>query len=206
MGSPKNRHPGMGQGYRNGSALCARLDRAKSSPHLYKMCGKSYYSSLSLVLSFTDQMAPIRTSNLERGKWRSKCREQLSKYIRKTSPASSSTITNTTPESRIGITIEPSQVRLIPGADDPYSWKVLPEKKYLFSKHMSDHSISAYKELCGGIGFSFEAVPVETTRTGTGSEDIAQEVFTSAEVYKHLEFLIPANHLFSLHNSASARK
>ena len=72
-------------------------------------------------------MAPIRTSNLERGKWRGKCREQLSKHICKTSPVSSSTVTNITLESRIGIAIEPSQVRLIPGADGPYSWKVLPE-------------------------------------------------------------------------------
>jgi hypothetical protein len=64
----------------------------------------------------------------------------------------------------------------------------LPEKNYLFSKNMSDHSISAYKELCGEIGVLFEAVPVETTRTGTGSEDVAQEIFTSAEVCEHLGF------------------
>jgi hypothetical protein len=97
-------------------------------------------------------------------------------------------VTNTSPGSRIGIAIEPSQVRLIPGADDPYSWKVLPEKKYLFTKNLSDHSISAYKELCGEIGVLFEAVPVETTRTGAGSEDVAQEVFTLVEVYEHHEF------------------
>jgi hypothetical protein len=133
-------------------------------------------------------MAPIRSSNLERGKWRSKCREQLSKHIRKTSSASSSTLANTTSESRIGISIEPSQVRLTPGPGDLYSWKVLPEKKYLFSKNISDHSIGAYKELCGGIGVLFEAIPVTIARTGTGSEDIIQEVFASAEVYKHLEF------------------
>jgi hypothetical protein len=123
---------------------------------------------------------------LERGKWRSKCREQLSKHIRKASHISSLIVANTTSESRIGIAIEPSQVRLIPSADDPYSWKVLPEKKYLFSKNLSDHSISAYKELCGEIGVLFEAVPVETTRSGTGSEGVAQ-VFTSAEVCEHLE-------------------
>lgn len=98
------------------------------------------------------------------------------------------TVAKITPESRIGIAIEPSQVRLIPSADDPYSWKVLPEKKYLFSKNMSDHSISAYKELCGEIGVLFEAVPVESTRTGIGSEDVAQAIFTSAEVCEHLEF------------------
>jgi hypothetical protein len=58
----------------------------------------------------------------------------------------------------------------------------LPEKKYLFSKNLSDHSISAYKELCGDIGVLFEAVPVEITRTGAGSEDIAEEVVTLGEV------------------------
>jgi hypothetical protein len=91
------------------------------------------------------------------------------------------------PESKISIAIKPSQVRLILSADDPYSWKVLPEKKYLFSKNISDHLINAYKELCGEIGVLFEAVPVKTTQT-TGSEDVAQEVFTLAKVCKHLEF------------------
>jgi hypothetical protein len=138
-------------------------------------------------------MAPIRTSNLERGKWRSKCREQLSKHIRKTSPATTLNLANTTPESRIGIEIEPSQVRLIPRPDDPYTWKVLPEKKYLFSKNISDHSISAYKELCGEIGVLFEAVPVVARQARTGSESgIAQKVFTLAEVYTNVSSFDPS--------------
>ncbi|KAH8799666.1 hypothetical protein F5884DRAFT_863276 [Xylogone sp. PMI_703] len=110
-------------------------------------------------------MAPIRTSNLERGKWRNKCREQLAQHI----------------QSRTGIVVEPLRVRLVPGPDDLYRWKVLPEKRYLFSKNMSDHSINAYKELCREIGICFEAVPVETAKIETGSEDIVEEIFTSAE-------------------------
>jgi hypothetical protein len=147
-----------------------------------------------LILCFTDQMAPIRTSNLERGKWRSKCREQLSNHIRKTTPpVHFPNLTNITLESRIGITIDPSQVRLIPGADDPYSWKVLPEKRHLFSKNLSDHSISAYKELCGEIGAAFEAVPVETTRPAISAENVTQEAFTSIEVCECLELFILTN-------------
>ena len=117
-------------------------------------------------------MAPIRTSNLERGKWRSKCREQLSKYIRKASPASSSTVANTIPESRIDIIIELLQVCLIPGTNNPYSWKVLPEKKYLFSKNINDYSISAYKELYREISVLFKAIPIKTTRTRTSLKDV----------------------------------
>jgi hypothetical protein len=60
--------------------------------------------------------------------------------------------------SNLGISIEPTQVRLITGAEDPYAWKVLPEKKHLFEKHMSKHSIGAYMELWRGVGVSFEAV------------------------------------------------
>ena len=96
-------------------------------------------------------------------------------------------------ESRTGIEIEPSQVRLIPRPDDPYTWKVLPEKKYLFSKNISDHSISAYKELCGEIGVLFEAVPVAAIQARTGSEGgIAQEVFTLAEVYANVSSFDPS--------------
>ena len=81
-------------------------------------------------------------------------------------------MTNTIPESRIGIIIELLQVYLIPGTDNPYSWKVLPEKKYLFSKNISDYSISVYKELYGEISILFEIISVETIRARTDSEDI----------------------------------
>jgi len=83
----------------------------------------------------------------------------------------------------VGISIEPSQVRLITGTDDRYTWKVLPEKKHLFSKNISDHSIGAYKELCEGISVAFEAVPASIA-TGTGSIDHIQEILISAEVCK----------------------
>jgi len=46
----------------------------------------------------------------------------------------------------LGILIEPTQVRLITSADDPYAWKVLPEKEHLFKKHMNKLSIGAYDE------------------------------------------------------------
>src|SRR5439155_25578914 len=58
----------------------------------------------------------------------------------------------------LGIPIEPMQVRLITGVDDSYTWKVLPEKKHLFKKHLSKHSIGAYMELWREVGISFEAV------------------------------------------------
>jgi hypothetical protein len=64
---------------------------------------------------------------------------------------------NNTSEKKVGIVIEPSQVRLVTGADDLYTWKVLPQKKHLFSKNISDYSIGAYKELCEGIDSAFEA-------------------------------------------------
>lgn len=54
--------------------------------------------------------------------------------------------------------VEPAEVRLITSADDPYTWRTLPENKYLFEKHLSKHSIGAYRELCREVGISFEAV------------------------------------------------
>ena len=61
---------------------------------------------------------------------------------------------------KLGISIEPAEVRLITSANDPYTWQILPEKEYLFKKHLSKHSIGAYRELCRGVGLSFEAVLV----------------------------------------------
>ena len=59
---------------------------------------------------------------------------------------------------KLGISIEPAEVRLITSANDPYTWQILPEKEHLFKKHLSKHSIGAYRELCRGVDVSFEAV------------------------------------------------
>jgi hypothetical protein len=62
--------------------------------------------------------------------------------------------------------MKPSQIRIIPKAQDLYIWKFVPEKKELFSKislkNISDLSIGAYKELCKGVGLMFKAELVTT--------------------------------------------
>ncbi|KAI0117234.1 hypothetical protein F4814DRAFT_448237 [Daldinia grandis] len=83
-----------------------------------------------------------KQSNIERGEWRTKCREKLSEHI----------------EKHLGINIKPSQVRLQSTREDGYLWRALPEKQHLFSKNLSEHSARAYKDLCEGVGTTFEAV------------------------------------------------
>ena len=67
-------------------------------------------------------------------------------------------------ESKLGIRVEPSRVRLMPRSEDRYLWKILPEQKdklsKLFEKNISDHTIGACKELCEGVEEVFEAVLV----------------------------------------------
>lgn len=69
-------------------------------------------------------------------------------------------------ESRLGIFIEPSQVRLVTSIDDPYTWAALSEKKHLFSKNISNHSTGDYKELCQGVGFTFEVARMSKPSSG----------------------------------------
>jgi len=71
---------------------------------------------------------------------------------------------------RLGLHIEPAEVRLITGRDDLYTLQTLPEKNHLFKKQLSKHSIGAYKELCRGVGVSFEAVAVTELRPGANCE------------------------------------
>jgi hypothetical protein len=71
---------------------------------------------------------------------------------------SSVTFTNQIQESRLGILVEPSQVRLKPNLDDPYTWERMKEKEHLFLKNISDHSNKSLMELYEGIGISFAAV------------------------------------------------
>ena len=61
--------------------------------------------------------------------------------------------------SRLGIVVDPDDVRLIPTADDGYIWMRQPEREHLFEKQLSKHSYGAYMELCREIGTSFEAIP-----------------------------------------------
>ena len=59
---------------------------------------------------------------------------------------------------KLGILIELADVRLITSANDPYTWQILAEKEHLFKRNLSKHSIGAYRELCRGVGVSFEAI------------------------------------------------
>lgn len=93
-------------------------------------------------------------------------------------------------EKTTGVYIQPNEVRTIPGANDPYRWKIVLEKLRLkttantgtlensedtdkllkkmlkmyediFKKNLSDHSINAFKALYYGVEEKIiEAVPV----------------------------------------------
>jgi len=121
-------------------------------------------------------MSPLRSSNLDRAAYRVKCREKLSEHIGRLTLRSKGCLLITCKVIKLGITIEPGEVRLITTADDLYAWRSLPEKIYLFNKQMSKHSVGAYRELCREVGVSFEAVLTPT------SDHVVQEEEASAKV------------------------
>ena len=116
-------------------------------------------------------MAALRPSNLNRAAYRTKCRRELSEHIRKIklSDGEYQPLTNS-PVAKLGISIEPTEIRLITNAEDPYKWQALPEKSHLFRKQLSKHTIGAYKELCREVGISFEAALAPESSTFTGRE------------------------------------
>ena len=64
---------------------------------------------------------------------------------------------------KLGIVVKPGDVRLITTCDDLYTWRVVSGKEHLFKrdilkKHMSQHSIGAYRHLYNAVGHSVEAV------------------------------------------------
>ncbi|OCL09439.1 hypothetical protein AOQ84DRAFT_404617 [Glonium stellatum] len=87
-------------------------------------------------------MALPRPSNLDRARWRAKCREKLSEHIK----------------TKLGILIDLLEVRLITRVEDSYFWQSLPARAYLFKKNLSKHSIGAYIKLYREVGISFKAV------------------------------------------------
>ncbi len=114
-------------------------------------------------------MAALRVSNLNRAACRTKCRKKLSEHIReiKLSNVEYQRLTKSQ-EAKLGITVEPAEVRLITNAEDPYIWQALPEKSHLFKKQLSKHTISAYRELCREVGMSFEAALAPESSSSTG--------------------------------------
>jgi hypothetical protein len=72
-------------------------------------------------------------------------------------------------ESSLGISVLPADVRLITGPQDPYKWVPLPEKRYLFEKHLSKHCTRAYREIYVGAGETFEAMPTDASNNETRS-------------------------------------
>ncbi|KAI4167267.1 MAG: hypothetical protein LQ343_007364 [Gyalolechia ehrenbergii] len=100
-------------------------------------------------------MAAMRSNNRTRAHYRVICRQQLSDHI----------------AAKLGVSVRPEDVRLITSPDDPYTWQILPEKRHLFTKHLSKHSTGAYRELSRGVGISFEAV----TPAKAASSEVPQQ-------------------------------
>lgn len=67
---------------------------------------------------------------------------------------------------KLGIEVDPSDVRTNPKRKDPYSWKVLCGQEevfsQIFSKNLSEHSIGTYRLLIDEVGKTFEAVSTDT--------------------------------------------
>ncbi len=58
---------------------------------------------------------------------------------------------------------------MITTREDQYRWQVLPEIQHLFTKQLSDHTRGAFKNLCEGLGNTFEAIPQTEGRSITPS-------------------------------------
>ncbi|KAK2051914.1 hypothetical protein LY76DRAFT_673085 [Colletotrichum caudatum] len=114
-----------------------------------------------ICLSPTIEMVLPRKSNEERAEWREKCRKKLADHLNVT----------------LGLTIEPSDVRLKPDGDDPYRWKILPGQEHifghLFEKQMSKQSKGVYMELWREVGRSFEAVAYGAHDENDGNQFIS---------------------------------
>ncbi|KFZ24577.1 hypothetical protein V502_00944, partial [Pseudogymnoascus sp. VKM F-4520 (FW-2644)] len=85
---------------------------------------------------------------------------------------------------QLGLTILPTDVKLITKPEDLYQWSILTAgKAALFNKQLSKHSTGAYIDLCNGVGVHFKAVLAE------GAADYEQEtrLVTTSTAFEALE-------------------
>ena len=117
------------------------------------------------------QASDVNGKNVQRAEWRKKCRQILADYLSKSSRREVGGQLTFGTECTLGISIEPSQVRLLPDPHDGYVWRCLPEKKHLFTKQLSILSVGVYMELSREVGKSFEAVAPSTAFSMSVVED-----------------------------------
>ena len=67
-------------------------------------------------------------------------------------------------EQQLGLPIDPGEVRLITGPDEPYNWSYMPDKAHLFQKHLSKHTMGACVTLFDEVGKTFEATRTNACR------------------------------------------
>ena len=96
-------------------------------------------------------MANRMSKNQKRTQWNRKCREKLAANIRKILQRLVDSSDNVSQDSRLGITVEPSQVRLKTNDDDPYTWEKTEAIGHLFTKNPSEFSVKSLQELCERI-------------------------------------------------------
>ncbi|KAH8430117.1 uncharacterized protein LDX57_007795 [Aspergillus melleus] len=83
-----------------------------------------------------------QSSNKKRALRRQWCREALSRHI----------------HNRLGLRIDPNEVRLQPAPQDGYVWSVTDSKAHLLETPLSNGTVGLYEEICRALGHSLEAV------------------------------------------------
>ncbi|KFZ20775.1 hypothetical protein V502_02979, partial [Pseudogymnoascus sp. VKM F-4520 (FW-2644)] len=107
-------------------------------------------------------------ANQERAKWRTECREKLASHI----------------HSQLGLTILPTDFKLITKPEDLYQWSILiAGKAALFNKQLSKHSTGAYIDLCNGAGVHFKAVLAE----GAANYEQEKQLVTTSIAFDAVE-------------------
>ena len=128
-----------------------------------------------------NQSSTPRPGNLLRAEWRTKCRQVLADHLGQHCARHKlqGSCADLGLESSLGISVLPSDVRLIPDDGDAYNWIRHPERDHLFSKQLSKHSVGAYTELCREVGKSFKAVHkvCATTEVGIDALQVCQTLF-----------------------------
>ena len=95
--------------------------------------------------------------------------------------------------SRLGILIDPSQVRLRTTPDYQYIWEIFKEKELLFEKNISGHSIVVLKELYEGVGtFSLLLRRSQVSFTAKINELPKSQCWAPDTVYLDISRYLPA--------------
>ena len=102
-----------------------------------------------------------------------------------------STLLTLSQDKRLGLIVEPIEVRMHPRASDGYKWSILPQSQYLFRQNLSKLTTRTYQQIIQCIGTSVEVVRNDSSSSEEAvNNDTCNNPSSDSGVYRYTRIIL----------------